>query len=39
MSKRKTIITASITGAIPTPSMSPYLPKGKDEIIQNAVDA
>ncbi|HHU52542.1 MAG TPA: 3-keto-5-aminohexanoate cleavage protein [Clostridiaceae bacterium] len=37
--REKTIITASITGAIHTPSMSPYLPKGKDEIIQNAVDA
>ena len=35
----KVIVTAAITGGIHTPSMSPYLPKGATEIIQNAVDA
>lgn len=40
MSKqRKVIVTAAITGGIHTPSMSPYLPKGVDEVVQNAIDA
>lgn len=37
--QRKIIVTAAITGAIHTPSHSPYLPKNPDEIVQNAVDA
>ncbi|HHT88459.1 MAG TPA: 3-keto-5-aminohexanoate cleavage protein, partial [Clostridiales bacterium] len=37
--QRKVIVTAAITGAIHTPSHSPYLPKNPDEIVQNAVDA
>ena len=36
---KKVIVTAAITGGIHTPTMTPYLPKGKDEVIQNAVDA
>lgn len=41
MSKRnrKVIISAAITGGVHTPSMSPYLPKTADEIIENAVEA
>jgi len=40
MSKpKKTIITAAITGAIHTPSMSPYLPTTPQEIIDDAVKA
>jgi uncharacterized protein (DUF849 family) len=35
----KTILTTAITGAIHTPSMSPYLPKSPDEIIESAVGA
>lgn len=35
----KIIITAAITGATHTPSLSPYLPKNPDEIIENAVMA
>lgn len=35
----KVIVTAALTGGIHTPTMSPYLPKGTDEVIQNAVDA
>jgi uncharacterized protein (DUF849 family) len=37
--QKKVIVTAAITGAIHTPSHSPYLPKNADEIVQNAVDA
>lgn len=37
--QRKIIISAAITGGVHTPTMSPYLPKTPDEIIQNAVDA
>lgn len=37
--QKKVIVTAAITGAIHTPSLSPYLPKSPDDIIQNAVDA
>ena len=38
-SQRKTIITCAITGAIHTPSMSPYLPVTPDEIAQSAIEA
>lgn len=37
--QRKVIVTAAITGAIHTPSHTPYLPKGPDEVVQHAVDA
>lgn len=37
--QRKVIVSAAITGGIHTPSMSPYLPKSPEEIIENAVDA
>lgn len=37
--QRKVVVTAAITGSIHTPSMTPYLPKGVDEVVQNAVDA
>ena len=36
---RKVIITCAVTGAIHTPSMSPYLPVTADEIIDAAVGA
>ncbi|CAN5338989.1 3-keto-5-aminohexanoate cleavage protein [soil metagenome] len=36
---RKVIITCAVTGAIHTPSMSPYLPVTSDEIIEAAVGA
>ena len=36
---RKVIITCAVTGAIHTPSMSPYLPVTSDEIIDAAVGA
>ncbi|HEX78436.1 MAG TPA: 3-keto-5-aminohexanoate cleavage protein [Dehalococcoidia bacterium] len=36
---RKVFITAAITGAIHTPTMSPYLPITPDEIVENAVGA
>jgi uncharacterized protein (DUF849 family) len=36
---RKVIITCAVTGAIHTPSMSPYLPVTPDEIIDAAVSA
>lgn len=35
----KVIITCAVTGAIHTPSMSPYLPITPDEIAQQAIDA
>jgi uncharacterized protein (DUF849 family) len=35
----KVIITCAITGAIHTPSMSPYLPVTPDEIAQSAIEA
>ncbi len=38
-SNQKVIVTAAVTGAIHTPTMSPYLPCGKNDIIQAAVDA
>ncbi len=38
-SKRKTIITCAITGAIHTPSMSPHLPVTPEEIAQSAIEA
>lgn len=36
---RKIVISAAITGGVHTPSMSPYLPKTADDIIENAVGA
>jgi len=36
---RKVIITCAITGAIHTPSMSPYLPVTPEEIADAAVEA
>lgn len=37
--QRKVIVTAAITGGIHTPTMTPYLPKGPQEVMQNAIDA
>lgn len=37
--QRKIVISAAITGGVHTPSMSPFLPKNADQIIENAVDA
>ena len=37
--ERKIIVTAAVTGAIHTPSMSPYLPCGVQGISQAAIDA
>ena len=37
--QRKVVISAAITGAIHTPTMSRYLPKTPDDIIRHAVDA
>ena len=37
--KRKVIITCAVTGAVHTPSMSPYLPLTPDEITKGAVAA
>jgi uncharacterized protein (DUF849 family) len=36
---RKVIITCAVTGAIHTPSMSPYLPVTPDQIVRHAVGA
>ena len=36
---RKVIITCAVTGAIHTPSMSPYLPVTPDEIAESAIGA
>lgn len=36
---RKVIITAAVTGAIHTPSMSPYLPSRPDQIAEAALEA
>lgn len=36
---KKRIISCAITGAIHSPSMSPYLPVTPEEIAQNAIDA
>ena len=36
---KKVIVTAAITGAIHTPSLSEFLPSSPQEIIDNAVDA
>lgn len=36
---RKVIITCAVTGAIHTPSMSPYLPVTPDEIATSAIEA
>ncbi len=37
--QRKAIITCAVTGAIHTPSMSPYLPITPDEIVAQALEA
>ena len=37
--ERKVIVTCAITGAIHTPSMSPYLPVTPEEIAQAAIEA
>lgn len=39
MKNKKVIITCAVTGAVHTPSMSPYLPKTPDDIAQAAIDA
>jgi len=39
MANRKVIITCAVTGAIHTPSMSPYLPVTPEEIAQGAIGA
>lgn len=39
MARSKAIITCAVTGAIHTPSMSPYLPITPDEIIEAAIGA
>ncbi|MEM6680005.1 MAG: 3-keto-5-aminohexanoate cleavage protein [Pseudomonadota bacterium] len=39
MAGRKVIITCAVTGAIHTPSMSPHLPAGPDEIARQAIEA
>jgi uncharacterized protein (DUF849 family) len=39
MAKQKVIITCAVTGAIHTPSMSPYLPITPEQIIEDAVGA
>lgn len=36
---RKVIITCAVTGAVHTPSMSPYLPRTPDQIAQSAIEA
>jgi len=36
---RKVVITCAITGAIHTPSMSPYLPITPDQIVKDALAA
>lgn len=36
---KKVIISAAITGAIHTPSMSPYFPASPEQIAQQAIDA
>ena len=38
-SSNKVIITCAVTGAIHTPSMSPYLPVTADEIAEAAIGA
>lgn len=37
--QRKVIISAAVTGGVHTPTMSPYLPKTPDQIIQQSIDA
>lgn len=37
--QRKVIVTSAVTGGIHTPTMTPYLPKGPDEVIKDAVDS
>ncbi len=36
---RKVIVTCAVTGAIHTPSMSPYLPVTADDIAEAAIGA
>lgn len=36
---KKIIISAAITGAIHTPTMSPYFPASPEQIAQQAIDA
>ena len=38
-SQKKIIISAAITGAIHTPSMSPYFPASPEQISSQAVEA
>lgn len=37
--QRKIVISAAVTGGVHTPTMSPYLPKTPDQIIEDAVNA
>lgn len=37
--QKKVIISCAVTGAIHTPSLSPYFPATPDQIVQQAVDA
>ena len=39
MSRQKVIISCAVTGAIHTPSMSPYLPVTPDEIAKSSIEA
>ena len=37
--QRKIVISAAVTGGVHTPTMSKYLPKTPDQIIEDAVNA
>ena len=37
--QRKVVVSAAVTGGVHTPTMSPYLPKTPDQIIEDAVNA
>lgn len=37
--QKKVVISAAITGAIHTPTMSPYFPASPEQIAQQAIDA
>ena len=37
--QRKIIVTSAVTGGIHTPTMTPYLPKGPDEVIKDALES
>src|SRR5258705_5108940 len=39
MNRRKVIITCAVTGAVHTPSMSPYLPITAEQISTSAIEA